>query len=169
MTPQDYQSSFVRFARHHFKLSQRLEIATVGVGIGILSFFLPWDDGFIWQNGTVLAQNEMNFFNLFAANDPTIIIVAFCFIAGMLLSILNRWFVIIEFIGMMGLTFTMSSYILSKLAAPNNLLHQTSFGIGYFLGWLSLLISITMLIDERRGIGPGLPPSERLTWRYWRR
>ena len=148
-------------------MSQRLEIAIVGVGIGILSLFQPWDDGFIWQNGTVIAQNEMNFLSLFAAKDLVIIIVAFFFIAGMLLTILNRWFVIVEFIGMMGLTFTMSSYVLSKLAAPNNLLNQTSFGIGYFLGWLSLLISATMLIDERRGMGPGLPPSERVTIRQW--
>ena len=175
LTPRNYRSSFIKFARRHFKLSERVEIAIVGVAIGLFSLFLPWDDGFIWSVGTylsvgtVLAQNEMNVFNLFAANNLAILLSASLFIAGMLLTILNRWFVIAEFTGLMGLTFTMSSYVISKLPVlvTPHLPYQTSFGIGYFLGWLSLLISFTMLIDERRGMGSGLLPSERVTWRYW--
>ena len=181
LTPRSYQSSFIRFARRHFKLSERVEIAIVGVAIGLFSLFLPRDDGFIWSVGTylsvgtVLAQNEMNVFNLFAANNLAILLSASLFVAGMLLTILNRWFVIAEFIGLMGLTFTMSSYVISKLPVflTPHLPHQTSFGIGYFLGWLSILISVTMLIDEKRGIGRGLPASEKVTiqqYTYpWRR
>ncbi len=164
LTPRNHQSSFITFAQRHFRLSDRIEIAIVGVAIGLFSLFLPWDDGFIWQNGTVLAQNETNLIDLFAANNLAILLSASLFIAGMLLSILNRWFVIAAFIGIMGLSFTMSSYVLSKLPSPlnpvNSLQYQTGFAIGYFLGWLSILISGTMLVDERRRGWSKVAPSE---------
>ena len=168
-TPRNYQSSFIKFARRHFKLSERVEIAIVGVAIGLFSMLLPWDDGFIWSGGILLAQNEMNLIDLFAGNDLAILLGASLFIAGMLLTILNRWFVIAEFIGLMGLTFTMSSYVISKLPVflDPSLLYQTGFGIGYFLGWLSILISGTMLVDERRRGWSKVAPSERVTIPIW--
>jgi len=171
LTPRDYRSSFIKFARRHFKLSERLEIAVLGVAIGVLSLFLTWDSGFVWSGGIVVAQNAMNVFDLFAANDFAIVLSASLFVVGMLLSILNRWFVIAEFVGMIGLSFTMSAYVILKLPTasnpPNSLQLETGLAIGYFLGWLSILILGTMLIDERRKMGLGLAPSERVTVRFW--
>jgi hypothetical protein len=154
LTPRDYRSSFIKFARRHFKLSEQLEIAIVGVAIGTVSLLLPWDSGFVWSGDTVVAQNAMNIFDLFAANDLVIVLGASLFVAGMLLFILNRWFVIFQFIGMMVLSFTMSSFMISKLPSQldpyNNFRYETGLAIGYFLGWLSILILGTMLIVRNR-------------------
>jgi hypothetical protein len=141
----------------------------MGVAIGTVSLLLPWDSGFVWSGDTVVAQNAMNIFDLFAANDLAIVLGASLFVAGMLLFILNRWFVIFQFIGMMVLSFTMSSFVISKLPSLldpyNNFRYETGLAIGYFLGWLSILILGTMLIDEKQKDitkkgKKQLPPSE---------
>ncbi len=156
LTPLSSRSVLIIFVRRHFKWSERLESTIVGVILGIVSLSLPWDSAFVYSDeldGVILAQLTMNFLDLIMANQPAILFGASLFIAGMLFSVLNRWFVIVQWIGMIGLSLTMYSYVSSKLSSmtnpPDNIVSVTEFGIGYILAWLSILILTAVLIGEK--------------------
>lgn len=125
----------------------------VGVTIGVAPLFLPWDSAFIWSDDmSVVAHVTMNIFDFFASNETAIVFGASLFTAGMVLTFINRWLVIAQLIGMIVLSFTMYSYLSSKLPTlhyPDTFPSGTGFGIGYYLGWLSILILGALLINEK--------------------
>ena len=175
LTLTSHHSNPLRLLRRRIRYSERLEATTAGVLIGVFSLFLPWVGAFLWstdESGTfVIAQVSMNILDLFASNEIAIVLSASLFIAGMLLTYLSRWLVILQLMGMIGISFTMTSYVSTRLPTVLNpsgtLSSTTGVGLGYFLGWLSILILVAVLIDQEGKTellkrSKQLPPSEKV-------
>jgi hypothetical protein len=134
-----------------------LEQLIVGLIFGIVSLFLPWSIASIYsgEDDWLLDRLTMNALDFVVASEPSVLFCAFLFLIGMLLFTLNRWFVIAQLIGMIGLSLTMFSYAGSTLTSNVGPLMAseyltTDFGLGYLLGWISILILGTLLIGEKR-------------------
>jgi hypothetical protein len=154
--PQSGRSVLVRFVRHHFKWSERFEQMIVGLIIGIVSLFFPWSIASIYSGDLPFPNDQLilNALEFLTANQPLVFLSASLFIIGMVFSILNRWFVIVQLVGMIGLSLTMFSYVSSTLTSKvgpplGNEYETTGFGFGYLLGWLSICILGAMLIGEK--------------------
>jgi hypothetical protein len=134
-----------------------LEQLIVGLIFGIVSLFVPWSIASIYsgEDDWLLDRLTMNALDFVVASEPSVLFCAFLFLIGMLLFTLNRWFVIAQLIGMIGLSLTMFSYAGSTLTSNVGPLMAseyltTDFGLGYLLGWISILILGTLLIGEKR-------------------
>jgi hypothetical protein len=156
LMPQSGRSVLVRFVRHHFKWSERFEQMIVGLIIGIVSLFFPWSIASIYSGDLPFPNDQLilNALEFLTANQPLVFLSASLFIIGMVFSILNRWFVIVQLVGMIGLSLTMFSYVSSTLTSKvgpplGNEYETTGFGFGYLLGWLSICILGAMLIGEK--------------------
>jgi hypothetical protein len=157
LKPQSGRSVLVRFVRHHLKWSERFEQMILGLIIGIVSLFFPWSIASHYSVDLPFPNDQLtlNALEFLTANQPLVLIGASLFITGMVFSILNKWFVIVQLIGMIGLSWTMFSYassaLISKVGPPlGDEYETTGFGFGYILGWISILILGALLIGEKK-------------------
>jgi magnesium-transporting ATPase (P-type) len=157
LKPQSGRSVLVRFVRDHFKWSERFEQMIVGLIIGIVSLFFPWSIASHYSVDLPFPNDQLtlNALEFLTANQPLVFLSSSLFIIGIVFSIFNKWFVIVQLIGMIGLSWTMFSYassaLTSKVGPPLGGEYETTgFGLGYLLGWLSLLILGALLIGEKK-------------------
>ncbi len=133
----------------------RNEAVLLGVVLGIISLFLPYM-GWSAYNGMGILDGggSVSGIDFMASNDAVIVLGFIIFIASLALSLLKPVFGSFGLLGMWLLTLSEApSYVVSRVPMEmlGNLIY-THWGIGYYLGWASVLIIITGLLVGKREV-----------------
>jgi hypothetical protein len=150
--------------------SENAEIVVIAFVVGAFSMILPWGSAFLWGPGAQLPSSEMslNLIDLMTSSDLSAVVGAALFVIGLFLCIFSPVAVTVQIAGLLVLTFTMSVPLLHTLPpTPSGYTSSTSLAIGYFVGWLSVLIFGASLVKEnalrwRRSTSRDMPASESL-------